>query len=160
MFRVNFLGPGNRLIKNWIYPAAVSQRLRNTALSHSGYCLYHLLWHKNFSVFCHTVCICCVRFSQEAAAISLVGINRLLLVKRTVSAVRNIYWFVTWNLCCKGLRLIKFMAVVNNFVDIWFLLVTSAASVKQIKFCISHRWRTLNKVSNVRNSDDMAIEQH
>jgi len=33
--RVNLLGPGTRLIKKRIYRAAVSQRLRNTALSDS-----------------------------------------------------------------------------------------------------------------------------
>jgi len=31
-FRVNLLGPGPRLMKNRIYRAAVSQRLRNTGL--------------------------------------------------------------------------------------------------------------------------------
>jgi len=30
--RVNLLGPGPRLVKNRIYRAAVSQRLRNTGL--------------------------------------------------------------------------------------------------------------------------------
>jgi len=34
--RVNLLGPGPRLIKKRIYWAAVSQRLRNTALHHEG----------------------------------------------------------------------------------------------------------------------------
>ena len=38
---VNLLGPGRRLMKERIYRAAVSQRLRNTALDHvhgnSGY---------------------------------------------------------------------------------------------------------------------------
>jgi len=34
--RVNLLGPGPRLIKKRIYRAAVSQRLRNTALSPSA----------------------------------------------------------------------------------------------------------------------------
>jgi len=32
--RVNLLGPGPRLIKKRIYRAAVSHRLRNTALDH------------------------------------------------------------------------------------------------------------------------------
>jgi len=32
--RVNLLGPGPRLMKNIIYRAAVSQRLRNTSLIH------------------------------------------------------------------------------------------------------------------------------
>jgi hypothetical protein len=33
--RVNLLGPGPRLIKKRIYRAAVSQRLRNTALEYT-----------------------------------------------------------------------------------------------------------------------------
>ena len=86
-------------------------------------------------------------------------IKQLVLVKWTLIYCEVVYRFVTWNSCCKGLRLMKFMVVVNNFVDIWFLLFASAASAQLIRFYRSYRRRTLNKVSETWNSDDMAVQQ-
>ena len=58
--RVNLLRPGPRLMKKRIYRAAVSQRLRNTALeqytsttSRSNHCCHKLLYNDKLYLACN-----------------------------------------------------------------------------------------------------------
>jgi len=53
--RVNLLGPGSRLMKKRIYQAAVSQRLRNTALHHiKGIDIHAMKVHMGAEVLLHS----------------------------------------------------------------------------------------------------------
>ena len=53
--RVNLLGPGPRLMKKRIYGAAVSQRLRNTALDHIKFVYVHAIKaHRGAEVLLHS----------------------------------------------------------------------------------------------------------
>ena len=47
--RVNFLGPGPRLMKKSIYRAAVSQRLRNTGIEQASFVVLIMYFSKSVS---------------------------------------------------------------------------------------------------------------